>query len=158
MPGAEYGPAKQWTAFGELAQRLTAQGARVWVFGSAKEAALGEAIVQQAGAGTRNLCGQTALADAIDLIGLCQVAVSNDSGLMHVAAAVGVPLVAIYGSSTPDYTPPLTDRAEILWRHLPCSPCFERTCPLGHTDCLRGIPAVQVQGVVARLLADPAAP
>ena len=157
MPGAEYGPAKQWTAFGELAQRLTAQGARVWVFGSAKEAALGEAIVRQAGAGARNLCGRTALADAVDLIGLCRIAVSNDSGLMHVAAAVGVPLVAIYGSSTPDYTPPLTDRAEILWRRLPCSPCFERSCPLGHTDCLRGIPAAQVQDVVARLLAGPAA-
>lgn len=144
MPGAEYGPAKQWPGFGALAARLVAAGRRVWIFGSHKEQALGAAIAAQAGAGAQNLCGRTALADAIDLIGLCRAAVSNDSGLMHIAAAAGVPLVAIYGSSTPDYTPPLTAKAAILWRRLPCSPCFERNCPLGHTDCLHGIRSDEV--------------
>ncbi|NCU01587.1 lipopolysaccharide heptosyltransferase II [Candidatus Macondimonas diazotrophica] len=151
MPGAEYGPAKQWPAFGELAAQLIAAGRRVWIFGSHKEKVLGDAIAGQAGTGARNLCGHTALADAVDLIGLCRAAVSNDSGLMHVAAAAGVPLVALYGSSTPDYTPPLTQQAEILWRRLPCSPCFERTCPLGHTDCLKGIPAASVLDALDRL-------
>ena len=151
MPGAEYGPAKQWPTFGALAAQLVAAGRRVWIFGSSKEQALGEAIAAQAGAGARNLCGRTALADAVDLIELCRAAVSNDSGLMHVAAATGVPLVAIYGSSTPDYTPPLTEKAAILWRRLPCSPCFERTCPLGHTDCLRGITPTEVLTALERL-------
>ncbi|HXF07405.1 MAG TPA: lipopolysaccharide heptosyltransferase II [Candidatus Acidoferrales bacterium] len=144
MPGAEYGPAKQWPAFGALAAELVAAGRRVWIFGSSKEQALGAAIAAQAGVGAQNLCGRTALADAVDLIGLCRAAVSNDSGLMHIAAAAGVPLVAIYGSSTPDYTPPLTAKAAILWRRLSCSPCFERSCPLGHTDCLRGITSNEV--------------
>jgi heptosyltransferase-2 len=144
MPGAEYGPAKQWPGFGALAAQLVAAGRRVWIFGSPKEEALGAAIAAQAGAGARNLCGRTALADAVDLIGLCRAAVSNDSGLMHIAAATGVPLVAIYGSSTPEYTPPLTQTAAILWRRLPCSPCFARNCPLGHTDCLHGIPPAEI--------------
>ena len=144
MPGAEYGPAKQWPAFGALAAQLVASGRRVWIFGSNKEQALGAAIAAQAGVGAQNLCGRTALADAVDLIGLCHAAVSNDSGLMHIAAAAGVPLVAIYGSSTPDFTPPLTDKTTILWRRLSCSPCFERNCPLGHTDCLRGITPTEV--------------
>ena len=152
MPGAEYGPAKQWPAFGALAAELVAAGRRVWIFGSHKEQALGAAIAAQAGVGAQNLCGRTALADAVDLIGLCRAAVSNDSGLMHIAAAAGVPLVAIYGSSTPDYTPPLTDRAAILWRRLSCSPCFERNCPLGHTDCLRGITPNEVLTALEGLL------
>lgn len=144
MPGAEYGPAKQWPAFGALAAELVAAGRRVWIFGSHKEQVLGAAIAAEAGVGAQNLCGRTALADAIDLIRLCRAAVSNDSGLMHIAAAAGVPLVAIYGSSTPDYTPPLTAKAAILWRRLSCSPCFERNCPLGHTDCLRSITSNEV--------------
>ncbi|HEY0720725.1 MAG TPA: lipopolysaccharide heptosyltransferase II [Gammaproteobacteria bacterium] len=141
MPGAEYGPAKQWPIdyYGELAKRLTASGYQVWALGSRKEQAIGETIVQMGGSGVRNLCGQTELVDTIDLLPLCAAAVSNDSGLMHIAAAVGTPLVAIYGSSTPAYTPPLTARAELLYRGLDCSPCFKRNCPLGHTRCLQEI-------------------
>jgi len=145
MPGAEYGPAKRWPAehFAELAARLAAQGRQVWVFGSAKERALGEAIA----AGrpdVHNLCGQTSLADVIDLLALAEAAVSNDSGLMHIAAAVGTPLVAIFGSSSPRMTPPLAQDARIIWRELSCSPCFQRECPLGHLDYLRGVSAAQV--------------
>jgi heptosyltransferase-2 len=138
LPGAEYGPAKRWPIerYGELAKRIKAAGRQVWVFGSAKENELGEAIVQAAGEGAVNLCGQTKLVDAVDLMALAECAVTNDSGLMHIAGAVGVRLVALYGSSSPDYTPPLTDKAEVVYLRLSCSPCFERECPLGHFNCM----------------------
>lgn len=141
LPGAEYGPAKRWPLdrYGELAKRLIASGKQVWVFGSAKEHTLGDAIVKQAGEGVVNLCGGTKLVDVVDLLALAQSAVSNDSGLMHMAAAVGVKLVAIYGSSSPDYTPPLTDKADVVYLKLDCSPCFERECPLKHMNCLNQI-------------------
>lgn len=141
MPGAEYGPAKQWPAssYAQLASQLHKRGFQVWVLGSAKEGPLGDAIAQESGGAALSLCGRTALVDTVDLLSACQAAVTNDSGLMHVAAAVGIPFVAIYGSSTPDYTPPLSERAEILYLRLECSPCFERQCPLGHTNCLRQI-------------------
>ena len=152
LPGAEYGPAKRWPVarYGELAQRLTAAGKQVWVFGSAKEHDLGEAIVQAAGEGVVNLCGSTKLADAVDLLALADCAVSNDSGLMHIAAAVGVRLVALYGSSDPAYTPPLTDKADVVYLKLSCSPCFERECPLKHLNCLNQI---QVDDIYRRVSA-----
>ncbi|MCH4563167.1 lipopolysaccharide heptosyltransferase II [Halomonas sp. EGI 63088] len=141
MPGAEYGPAKQWPLayFRELAARLTAEGFEVRVLGGPKDEAAGETI--SAGqAHVHNLCGRTRLADAVDLLADCRQVVTNDSGLMHVAAAVGTRVQAIYGSSSPRYTPPLTDNAEIHYLGLSCSPCFERTCPLGHTHCLVQLP------------------
>ena len=108
MPGAEYGPAKQWPPeyFAALAARLAGQGANIWILGSAKETGLGSSIAAAAGS-TRvvNLCGRTTLVDAVDLLAQTTAAVSNDSGLMHVAAAVGTEVVALYGSSTPDFTP-----------------------------------------------------
>jgi heptosyltransferase-2 len=116
---------------------------QVWIFGSAKEAALGEQIRDQNPAVT-NLCGKTSLVDVVDLIALTANNVSNDSGLMHVAAASGRPLVAIYGSSTPEYTPPLSDKASIVYRNLSCSPCFARHCRFGHTHCLTEISPNQV--------------
>jgi heptosyltransferase-2 len=145
MPGAEYGPAKRWPApsFADLALRLIAAGCGVWVLGSAKEGAFGEAI-ERAAPGARNLCGATSLADVVDLLGHASVAVTNDSGLMHVAAAVDTHVIAIYGSSTPAFTPPLTERRTIFYEALTCSPCFERECPLGHLNCLRGIGAERV--------------
>lgn len=149
MPGAEYGPAKQWPpeSFAALAARLAGRGVLVWILGSEKEKALGESIAAAASSTrVRNLCGRTALVDTVDLLAQSAAAVSNDSGLMHVAAAVGTEVVALYGSSTPDFTPPLTSRARIHYRRLDCSPCFARDCPLGHRDCLRGI---GVEGVAA---------
>ena len=139
LPGAEYGPAKCWpiSYYRTLAEKLHERGATVWVLGSEKDRPAGEVI--SAGGVATNLAGRTTLAEAADLLGCCTVAVSNDSGLMHVAAAVGCWVVAIYGSSSPDFTPPLTDRASVLYRALPCSPCFERECPLQHLDCLTGI-------------------
>lgn len=144
LPGAEYGPAKQWPAehFAALAKRLDAAGFAVWVLGSAKEAALGAAIC--AGTNARNLCGETSLTDAIDLLHEAQVAVSNDSGLMHMAAACDCRVVAIYGSSSPRMTPPLTERAHVVREPQPCSPCFARTCRFGHYDCLKKIDVERV--------------
>ena len=144
MPGAEYGPAKQWPieSYRELAVKLTEQGYRVWVFGSLKEQGLGDKIA--ANSDIVNLCGKTQLVDVVDLLAVCASVVSNDSGLMHIAAAVGIKLVVIYGSSTPGYTPPLTNKANIIYHQLECSPCFERTCQYGHYDCLRRITTEEV--------------
>jgi heptosyltransferase-2 len=146
MPGAEYGPAKCWPIerFAELAARLTRSGCQVWIFGSAKEQQVGARIAAAGGTGAVNLCGRTRLEDAVDLLALAPVAVTNDSGLMHVAAAVGTHVVALYGSSSPRYTPPLTSRASILYLALYCSPCFARECPLGHFRCMldMGVDAV----------------
>ena len=141
MPAAEYGPAKRWPPeyFAGLAQQLVAQDKQVWLFGSAKDQPLCEEIANAAGSGVTNLAGRTRLEDAVDLIALTELVVSNDSGLMHIAAATGGRVIAIYGSSSPGYTPPLTDRAVILYLDLECSPCFKRECPLGHYRCLREI-------------------
>ncbi len=139
-PGAEYGPAKRWPAkhFAALADALHERGHSVWLLGSPKDKAVGDEIIQLASpnAAPRNLCGATSLTQAIDLIAAADFVVCNDSGLMHVAAALDRPLIAIYGSSSPGFTPPLSKRAQILSLDLDCSPCFKRECPLGHLDCL----------------------
>jgi len=141
-PGAEYGPAKRWPArhFAALADLAGAAGATVWLIGSPNDAAIGEAI--RASAQTEHvhdLCGRTALDEAVDLLSAAAIVVSNDSGLMHVAAALDRPLIALYGSSSPGFTPPLSPDASILNLGLACSPCFERECPLGHFRCLTDI-------------------
>jgi heptosyltransferase-2 len=137
-PGAEYGPAKRWPAryFAELATRLAARGRAVWLFGSGKDREIGEEIVRLASGVAVNLCGRTDLASAIDLLSLAEVVVSNDSGLMHVAAAVGRPVVALYGSSSPEHTPPLARVFRIVRTGIDCSPCYARECPLGHFKCM----------------------
>ncbi len=139
MPGAEYGPAKCWPhpQFAELAAQLDADGYDVWLLGSEKDAPAGEAIAASGSA--LNLCGKTSLEDVIDVLGFADHAVSNDSGLMHIAAAVGTHVHAIYGSSSPGFTPPLTDKRTIHWLELECSPCFKRECPLEHLRCLKEI-------------------
>lgn len=135
-PGAEYGPAKRWPAryFADLAKKLEAQGLAVWLFGSDKDAEIGEEIARASAA--INLCGKTDLASAIDLLSLAEIVVSNDSGLMHVAAAVGRPVVALYGSSSPEHTPPLSMISRVVRTGIDCSPCYARECPLGHFKCM----------------------
>ncbi len=140
-PGAEYGPAKRWPEahFAALARLLAARGCVVWLVGSPKDHAVAETIAQaSAGAGI-NLCGKTDIAEAADLLAAARLAVTNDSGLMHVAAAVGRPVIALYGSSSPQFTPPLSADARILTLSLACSPCFQRECPLGHFKCLNDL-------------------
>ncbi len=140
-PGAEYGPAKRWPAahFAELARRLAETDFSVWIVGSAKDAPIGAEIETLSGGAARNLCGKTDLGQAIDLLSCARLVVSNDSGLMHVAAALDRPLVALYGSSSTAYTPPLSQRARLLSLGLECSPCFKRECPLGHLKCLNDL-------------------
>lgn len=137
-PGAEFGPAKRWPArhFAELAGRFYEQGYHVWLFGSAKDSEISEQITSLSQGKAINLCGKTGLDQAIDLLGLVKLAICNDSGLMHVAAALGKPLVALYGSSSPDFTPPLSEQSSVVSIGLDCNPCFERQCPYGHTNCL----------------------
>ncbi len=154
MPGAEYGAAKRWPAarFGELARWLAGGGTNVVVLGSAKERPLGDEIAAAAGQSrVRNLCGRTSLADVLDLTAAAEAAVSNDSGLLHVAAASGTPVVAIYGSSSPEFTPPLTASAAVVYLDIECSPCFERECPLGHLRCLTEISVERVEAALAQL-------
>jgi heptosyltransferase-2 len=150
-PGAEYGPAKRWPAqhFAALARLVATPQNPVWLIGSAKDAAVGDEIAAAAQGAALNLCGRSTLEQAIDLIASARCVVSNDSGLMHVAAALERPLVALYGSSSPAYTPPLSPAAKIVSRNLPCSPCFKRECPLGHFDCMSGITPPQVATTIA---------
>ncbi|NNG16897.1 MAG: lipopolysaccharide heptosyltransferase II, partial [Gemmatimonadales bacterium] len=124
-PGAEFGPSRRWPIehFTALARRLTAAGYQVWLDGSPKEVELGERIRQAAECGVINLCGRTSLEDAIDLAALATTVVSNDSGLMHVASAVGTRVIGLFGPSSPSQTPPLNAHRHIFYLDLPCSPC-----------------------------------
>lgn len=144
-PGAEFGPSKRWPArhFAAVARRALQQDWQVWLLGSAKDAPIAQEIAAAA-PGAHNLCGQTSLADVIDLLAAARHVVSNDSGLMHVAAAVGTPLVAVYGSSSPGFTPPLSDTAVIEQLSLSCSPCFKRECPLGHGNCMNELAPARI--------------
>lgn len=147
-PGAEYGVTKRWPAdhFAALAQQLITHepDAHVILLGSNGDHAMAESIRTQAKNGLHihnihNWCGKTSLDEAIALIGMSKILVSNDSGLMHIGAALKVPQVAIFGSSDPNHTPPLSNMAKVLWLNLPCSPCHKRECPLGHLKCLKEI-------------------
>jgi heptosyltransferase-2 len=145
-PGAEYGPAKRWppSYFAEVARALSRSGDTALLIGSAKDAPICEDIVRLSQGACRNLCGATSLDQAIDVLASARLAITNDSGLMHIAAALGTPLVAIYGSSTPEHTPPMSPHARIVKLDMPCSPCFERTCPLGHFNCMMNLKPEQV--------------
>lgn len=152
-PGAEYGPAKQWPTvhFAELGRQMARQGWDIWLFGSAKDVAVCEGIAATCKVVT-NLAGRTTLEQAVDLMSMADAVVSNDSGLMHVAAALDRPLVALYGSSDPGFTPPLNKDHEIVNLGLDCSPCFKRECPLGTTACLVDMSVAQVEAALQEAL------
>jgi len=154
-PGAEYGPAKRWpsTHFAALAKKLAERGCAIWLFGSPKDHAVAEEISQRTPGLCRNLCGATSLGQAVDLLAMAELVVCNDSGLMHVAAALDRPLVTLYGSSSPGFTPPLSDQADILSLNLDCSPCFKRKCPLGHLDCLNKLMPERVLAAALKRIA-----
>lgn len=141
-PGAEFGDAKKWPPrhFASLAKKAIANGYQVWLFGGPGDVEVTAEIQSGLDATESEFCadlaGKTSILDAIDLIGLCSQVVSNDSGLMHIAAAVGVHTTVVYGSTSPGFTPPLTDKLDIVSLGLDCSPCFKRECPLKHKDCL----------------------
>lgn len=145
-PGAEYGEAKRWPAkyYAEVALSAFDKGWEVWLFGSDKDTEVTEQINQMCRNKCLNLGGKTKLGEAIDLMSLTSAVVSNDSGLMHVAAALNKKVIAIFGSSDPYHTPPMSAQATILYLGLECSPCFKRECPLGHLNCLRQIKPVSV--------------
>ena len=153
-PGAEYGPAKRWPAVhaAALANRLIAEGQQVWLLGSNKDQEICHEIRQLAPQ-VLDLAGKTSLAEAIDLMSLASSVVCNDSGLMHVAAALQRPLVAVFGSSSPSFTPPLAIKAKIVTLDLECSPCFARVCPLGHMNCLNQLDADLVYTALNKLTA-----
>jgi heptosyltransferase-2 len=141
-PGAEYGPAKRWPRFRELASRIEIP---VILLGSRSDAQAAKDIEG------KNLVGQTTLDEAIELIAGAAYVVTNDSGLMHVAAALGTPQVALFGSSSPERTPPLSARARVVWLKPECSPCFERACPLEHFKCLNELTADRVLAEIKQL-------
>jgi heptosyltransferase-2 len=137
-PGAEYGPAKRWPArhFASLALALRERGYQVWLMGSKKDADVTAEIQRLSGNVCTDFAGRTSLDEAIDLMSFADRVVTNDSGLMHIAAALDRPTAALFGSSSPAFTPPLSSKARVITLKLACSPCFARTCPLGHTNCL----------------------
>jgi heptosyltransferase-2 len=155
-PGAAYGPAKRWPAayFGIVAQIMLRQGRSVWVFGSDAEQETAEEVRDAAGTGCVNLAGKTTLEQTIHLLARADCVVTNDSGLMHIAAALNRPLVAIYGSSDPAFTPPLSPRSRVERLGLSCSPCFARECPLGHTRCLMDLHPERVIETLQQLLPE----
>ena len=157
-PGAEYGPTKRWPTehFAKLTNLLLAENPsnQVILLGSKGDHILGQEIASHVGVGNnlRNWCGETSLDEAIALIGMSKAVISNDSGLMHIAAALKIPQVAIFGSSDPAHTPPLSNKAKVIWLNMPCSPCHKRECPLGHLLCLKDILPEQVFATLKTLM------
>lgn len=156
-PGAEFGPAKRWPAehFSEISKTLIADGYQIWLFGSEKDKPVTEQIRNALNTDQQqhciNLAGRTNLIEAVDLMAACDTVVSNDSGLMHIAAAVGCKVVALYGSTSPGYTPPLSKHVEILHTEIECRPCFKRECPLKHLKCLTELYPNNVIDAIKRL-------
>ena len=157
-PGAEFGPAKRWPEehYQQVAQTMLDRGWQVWLMGSASDAEVGESIATSVtGENTthiRNLAGQTELSEAIDLLSMATAVVSNDSGLMHISAALGRPLVVVYGSTSPGFTPPLGDCVEVLSVPVDCGPCFQRECPRGDMKCLVELEPQRVIAALDRLV------
>ncbi|MFB4371544.1 MULTISPECIES: lipopolysaccharide heptosyltransferase II [unclassified Pseudomonas] len=160
-PGAEFGEAKRWPSehYAKVAEAKIREGWQVWLFGSKKDHPVGEDIRSRLIPGLReeavNLSGETSLAQAIDLLSCAASVVSNDSGLMHVAAALNCPLVAVYGSTSPQFTPPLAEQVEIIRLGIECSPCFERTCRFGHYNCLVQLEPRVAVDALQRLAGEP---
>lgn len=154
-PGAAYGPSKRWPIryFAQVANALIDQGQLVWIFGSTDDRAICNEINRLTDDRCVNFAGQTSLVDALHLLSLTNCVITNDSGLMHVAAALDKRLVAIFGSSSPGFTPPLSDKATILSQdNLSCKPCFKRECPLpqNRLRCLKAIKPEQVLQALVR--------
>jgi len=160
-PGAEFGPAKRWPEkhYASVAAAMIERGWRVAIFGSNNDRVVAARILELLSEAQRsavlNLAGATRLEQAIDLLSAASAVVSNDSGLMHIAAALGRPLVVVYGSTSPGFTPPLAEQVEVLQLPVDCGPCFQRQCPLGHLKCLEELAPAQVLDALSALLPQP---
>ena len=145
-PGAEFGVSKQWPAssYAQVANHHLAKGWQVWLLGSDKDRLVCNEINALCQHRLVILAGKTSLPEAVDLMSLAAQVVANDSGLMHIAAALQKPLIAVYGSTDPGHTPPLSANHKIARLELDCSPCFARDCPLSHHQCMRDLPASEV--------------
>ena len=156
-PGAEFGPSKRWPEqyYAAVADEMIRRGWQVWIFGSANDSAVAHsiaaALAPDAALHCHNLAGKTQLAQAIDLLAEADCVVSNDSGLMHIAAALQRPLVVIYGSTSPGFTPPLAEQVAILSIPVDCGPCFKRECPLGHMKCMHGVAPARVVDAIGEV-------
>ncbi|GAB7229731.1 lipopolysaccharide heptosyltransferase II [Vibrio rotiferianus] len=156
-PGAEFGPAKKWpeTHYAKVAEAKASEGQHVWLFGSKKDLLTCENIKSNVSDKYKDnihiLAGATSLIEAVDLLSACQTVVSNDSGLMHVAASVGCNVVAVYGSTSPKYTPPLAEKVEIVHTDIECRPCFKRECQFKHLKCLSDLSPEQVLNSIKKL-------
>jgi heptosyltransferase-2 len=155
-PGAFYGTAKRWlperfAAAADLVARRT--GARVAVVGGAAERPLGEAIAAQLRAASRVLCGETTLASLVGVLARLRLLLTNDSGPMHLAAAVGTPLVAVFGSTDWTETAPASSRARVVREETECAPCLLRECPIDHR-CMTRVGALRVAEEALELLAS----
>lgn len=145
-PGAAYGGAKAWPArhYARLAARFDAAGWACWIFGSAADREIADAMAAAAPKHGVNLAERTRLLDLVDLAALTTQFVGNDTGVMHLASAVAPSVIGLYGSTDPDYAPPLAATSQRLWRGMDCSPCRERECPLGHHACLEDMSVADV--------------
>jgi heptosyltransferase-2 len=152
-PGAAYGPAKRWLPdyYIQIAQNKLDAGWQVWFFGSQQDAAIILDIQRQLQGSSISFAGKINLLETVDLMSQASSVVTNDSGLLHIAASLDKPLVAIYGSTSPKFTPPLGQKVRVLSENLACSPCFKRECPLGHFNCMRMIKPEQVLDALTSL-------
>ncbi|MGH7788511.1 MAG: lipopolysaccharide heptosyltransferase II [Candidatus Binatia bacterium] len=150
---AAYGPAKEWPAarWTALIDQLATQGAEAVLLGAPAERARSEAIAAASRGGALVAAGATGIGEALALLSLCDGFAGNDSGAMHVAAALGIPTVGIFGSTNPTRTGPLGPRARVLYHQIDCSPCLERTCRFGHYDCLQRVAVADVETALGEL-------
>ena len=153
-PGAEYGPAKRWPAehFAAVANAMIDSGHQAWIFGSGKDADVAAQVNRATGHRCADLTGQTEIGEAVDLMSLAASVVTNDSGLMHIAAALQRPTLGIFGATSSTFTPPRGGQAAIVSSSIECSPCFARECPLGHHRCMRELGSSSVIEVADTLV------
>ena len=156
--GAEFGPSKQWPAkyYAEVASNRISEGWQVWLLGSGKDKQVGQEIINYLSQSERNRCynlsGLTLLDEAIDLLSVANIVVTNDSGLMHISAAVDTPLIVLYGSTSPHFTPPLNNKAVALSVPVECGPCFKRICPINSMKCLDDLTPAKVISELLKLV------
>lgn len=145
-------PTKRWPIgrFRALAELLLREGYRICVMGGRREQPLAAELASIDPGRIVDLCGRTSIGEAADIMAGAAIAVCNDSGLLHVAAAVGTPVLGIYGPTSPEKYPPLSDRSAVIWQRTPCSPCYRPQCPYGNHACMNTVSPEQVMDEISR--------